>query len=146
MAVRSASAMIVPMLEFQAQQFSPNGLHFLKLEAERNMYAEIQRRLAELHESNSMREENDNVFYAGTTAFPNVMGENGMYEGESGRENGSYEGNSQESNYEEEEEEESSEEGTPGQDMGGFAGKFQSSKRLSPLQINSTRSFSNLYS
>ena len=47
---------------------------------------------------------------------------------------------------EEEEEEESSEEGTPGQDMGGFAGKFQSSKRLSPLQINSTRSFSNLYS
>jgi len=145
MAVRSASAMIIPMLEFQAQQFCPNGLHYLKLEAERNMYAEIQRRLAELHESNSMREENENVFYAGTTAFPNVMGENGVFEGDSGRENGELEGNSEESNYEEEEEE-SSEEGSAGEDIGGFAGKFQSSKRLSPLQINSVRSFSNLYS
>lgn len=71
MAVRSASAMIIPMLEFQAQQFMPNGLHHTKMDAERSMYAEIQRRLAELSENAESKEENE-VNFAGTSAFPNT--------------------------------------------------------------------------
>lgn len=72
MAVRSAAAMVIPMLEFQAQQFLPQGLHHLKIDAERNMYAEIQRRLAELNENLDMKEEGTDAQYVGTSSFANA--------------------------------------------------------------------------
>jgi hypothetical protein len=42
--------MIIPMLEYQAQQFREEGMHHGRIEANAAMYAEIQRRLGELQE------------------------------------------------------------------------------------------------
>jgi hypothetical protein len=42
--------MIIPMLEYQAQQFREAGMHHGRIEANGAMYAEIQRRLGELQE------------------------------------------------------------------------------------------------
>lgn len=55
MAVRSASAMMIPMLEFQAKQFEDDGLHRARLDSGRALYAEIERRLGELKEAAAVR-------------------------------------------------------------------------------------------
>ena len=64
MAVRSATAMLIPMLEFQARQFIDGGLHHAKIDASRALYAEIQRRLNEQQESASQQQ---------TVADPNAF-------------------------------------------------------------------------
>jgi hypothetical protein len=57
MAVRSASAMVIPMMEFQAQQFRDGGMFHGKIQENMSLYTEIERRLAELRESQQAREE-----------------------------------------------------------------------------------------
>lgn len=154
MAVRSASAMIIPMLEFQALQFKEGGMHHAKIDAERSMYAEIQRRLDELHESATLREEPADTFYAGTSAFPNnPLSENNSPLGGSNSKSAAGDWakrnpltpSAKEPHSEKSDGYESS--GDSGsRDLGGFAGKFNFAHPMSPLQINANNSFSNIYS
>jgi hypothetical protein len=154
MAVRSASAMIIPMLEFQALQFRDGGLHHAKIDAERSMYAEIQRRLDELHESATLREEPVDTFYAGTSAFPNnPLSENNSPLGSNSRSaagdwakrNPLLNPSAKEPQSEKSDGYESSGD-SESHDLGGFAGKFNFAHPMSPLQINAKNSFSNMYS
>lgn len=57
MAVRSASAMFVPMLGFQAQNFQSGGVHAGKIDAEQALFQEITRRLEELKDSAMAQEQ-----------------------------------------------------------------------------------------
>lgn len=61
MAVRSASAMIIPMMEFQAQQFCEGGMFHQKIGQHLSLYNEIERRLSELKESNQQHHEDVEV-------------------------------------------------------------------------------------
>lgn len=68
MAVRSASAMMIPMLEFQAKQFEESGLHRARLDTGRALYAEIERRLSELKDAAAVRAEDNKMSSAENAA------------------------------------------------------------------------------